>query len=228
VANTKISALASGDPAQNGDLIPVDRAGANFSLTAQSVAALAAPWSASTGQTPGTSKQFTFFPHSDAPLNDTFDMANLGVGYAWVIPVTYSGPSITATRIAARIYCTIAACNVYVGIYDSTGALVTYGKFAAVNAGYQSITVTVSAFTIVPGFYYITFGTDTAGLGAGQCLIVGDVTAQRNALIGSLGTVGYRSLQIVAGAMAISCTSVGSFSADASTLSRTPQLMLLP
>lgn len=37
----KISQLASGNPAQAGDLIPVDRSGANFSLTAGSVAALA-------------------------------------------------------------------------------------------------------------------------------------------------------------------------------------------
>lgn len=38
--STKISALASGNPAQTGDLLPIDRAGANFSVTATSVAAL--------------------------------------------------------------------------------------------------------------------------------------------------------------------------------------------
>lgn len=41
MANKKISALTSGNPAQNGDLIPIDRSGANFKVTAQSLAALA-------------------------------------------------------------------------------------------------------------------------------------------------------------------------------------------
>jgi hypothetical protein len=40
MANTKISALTSGNPAQAGDVIPIDRTGANFSITAGSIAAL--------------------------------------------------------------------------------------------------------------------------------------------------------------------------------------------
>lgn len=49
MANTKISALASGNPAQGADIIPIDRAGANFSLTAASVAALGLASPAFTG-----------------------------------------------------------------------------------------------------------------------------------------------------------------------------------
>ncbi len=41
MANTKISALISGNPAQAGDLLPIDRSGANFSITAGSIAAIA-------------------------------------------------------------------------------------------------------------------------------------------------------------------------------------------
>jgi len=41
MANTKISALTNGNPAQSGDLIPIARAGSNFSITAGSVTALA-------------------------------------------------------------------------------------------------------------------------------------------------------------------------------------------
>lgn len=37
----KISALTNGNPAQSGDLLPIDRSGANFAVTAGSVAALA-------------------------------------------------------------------------------------------------------------------------------------------------------------------------------------------
>lgn len=37
----KISQLSSGNPAQSGDLIPIDRSGSNFAVTAGSIAALA-------------------------------------------------------------------------------------------------------------------------------------------------------------------------------------------
>ena len=43
MADTKISALTSGDPAQSGDEIPIARSGANYKVTAGSVAALATP-----------------------------------------------------------------------------------------------------------------------------------------------------------------------------------------
>jgi len=41
MADTKISALTSGNPAQSTDEIPIARSGANFKITAGSVAALA-------------------------------------------------------------------------------------------------------------------------------------------------------------------------------------------
>jgi hypothetical protein len=41
MSNTKISALTAGGAAQTNDLLPIDRSGANFSLTAQSIASLA-------------------------------------------------------------------------------------------------------------------------------------------------------------------------------------------
>jgi hypothetical protein len=41
MANLKISQLPGGDPAQSGDLLPIARSGANYSLTAAAVAALA-------------------------------------------------------------------------------------------------------------------------------------------------------------------------------------------
>ena len=39
--NLKISQLPAGNPAQSGDILPIDRAGANFGVTAGSIAALA-------------------------------------------------------------------------------------------------------------------------------------------------------------------------------------------
>lgn len=52
MANTplKISQLTSGVPAQSGDLIPIDRAGANFSITVASIAALASQANQVTGE----------------------------------------------------------------------------------------------------------------------------------------------------------------------------------
>lgn len=41
MANLKISQLTPGNPAQSGDLLPIDRAGVNFSISAGSIAALA-------------------------------------------------------------------------------------------------------------------------------------------------------------------------------------------
>jgi hypothetical protein len=41
MADTKISALTPGGPAQSSDVLPIARAGANFSLTAQNIADLA-------------------------------------------------------------------------------------------------------------------------------------------------------------------------------------------
>lgn len=43
MADTKISALASGNPAQSGDELPIARSGANYKVTAGSIAALAVP-----------------------------------------------------------------------------------------------------------------------------------------------------------------------------------------
>ena len=43
MANTKISALTPGTPAQSTDVLPIDRAGANFSLTASDIIGGAAP-----------------------------------------------------------------------------------------------------------------------------------------------------------------------------------------
>ena len=41
MANLKISQLTAGNPAQSSDIIPIDRAGVNFNITAGSIAALA-------------------------------------------------------------------------------------------------------------------------------------------------------------------------------------------
>ncbi len=43
MSNTKISEMANGNPALSADVIPIDRSGTNYSVTAGSVASLAGP-----------------------------------------------------------------------------------------------------------------------------------------------------------------------------------------
>lgn len=43
MGDQKISALTNGNPAQSGDLLPIDRSGANFAVSAGSIASLASP-----------------------------------------------------------------------------------------------------------------------------------------------------------------------------------------
>jgi hypothetical protein len=43
MANEKISTLPSGNPAQSTDAIPIARSGANYQITAGSIASLATP-----------------------------------------------------------------------------------------------------------------------------------------------------------------------------------------
>ena len=52
----KISQLTSGNPAQSGDLVPIARSGANYSLTAGSIAALAIPGNALPNGTTATTQ----------------------------------------------------------------------------------------------------------------------------------------------------------------------------
>lgn len=68
MANLKISALPSGNPAQAGDILPVDRAGTNVGITATSIAALAA---ANGVQIPtaGTTSPSPVYSPNEAPSN---------------------------------------------------------------------------------------------------------------------------------------------------------------
>lgn len=68
MANTKISALPSGDPAQSGDTLPIDRAGSNFAVTAGSIAALGAIILTATVEIDVTANDVVSFDTSDGTL----------------------------------------------------------------------------------------------------------------------------------------------------------------
>lgn len=84
MADTKISALTDGNPAQSGDEIPIARSGANYKITAGSIASLAAGTVTSVAFSTGT----TGLSVSGSPitssgtitLEGTLAVANGGTG----------------------------------------------------------------------------------------------------------------------------------------------------
>lgn len=81
MANTKISALTSGNPAQAGDLIPIDRAGANFAVTAASVA-----------------NQIATIPSAAAATTQTPFNNSTAVATTAYVDANFKGPGITGFR----------------------------------------------------------------------------------------------------------------------------------
>ena len=94
--NKKISQLTDGNPAQSADQIPINRAGANFRITANSIATLAAQQFSNNAQVffPGGGLPITydltgFNTYADANsyvvlvnyISDSFDAANAGILY---------------------------------------------------------------------------------------------------------------------------------------------------
>ncbi|NDG33440.1 hypothetical protein EB118_25720, partial [bacterium] len=76
MADTKISALTSGNPAQSGDEIPIARSGANYKITAGSIASLSST-------PPGGSNTQVQFNNSGAfggSANLTWDGTNVQIG----------------------------------------------------------------------------------------------------------------------------------------------------
>ena len=80
MANTKISALTNGNPAQAGDALPIARGGANFQVTAASVAALALP--ISFPNLPDSANPPTSFQSGITSINAFGDSITSGLGLA--------------------------------------------------------------------------------------------------------------------------------------------------
>jgi trimeric autotransporter adhesin len=88
MADTKISALTSGNPAQSGDEIPIARSGANYKVTAASIAALGG------GGGGTTTYAVTFTNTGGAAAGTTFD----GSVARTIDYSTLGAPSITGTN----------------------------------------------------------------------------------------------------------------------------------
>ena len=128
MANEKISQLTNGNPAQSGDLIPIDRTGANFSISAGSIAALAS----SSGVTSVSLGAPTGFTITGSPVTSSGTLA-------FVMP--------TGWATGALLLGTGAASVASLGIGSTGNVLTVSGGTAIWAAPATSGTVTTVGFT---------------------------------------------------------------------------------
>ena len=136
MANLKISQLSPGAPAVATDLIPIDRAGANFSLQVSDVAAVSAPPIATAGQGyfvgPGL---FNIF----------------GVSVAAAVLVGASGTQVRAFQFYLPAAITIGHVSINVVSGTSTGGTATVGIYNAAGTTklFDSGTISINATAVV-------------------------------------------------------------------------------
>lgn len=160
-----ISGLTAGDPAQSADLIPIDRSGSTFNVTAGSIASLSG--SVTFGETlPGwwmccDGSNYAFDGNAGGFSTGTANLIKW-----WMIRVPYT---IVVKTMSFRY---IGAGSGGVGgmaIYDKTGQtkLVSFDNFAfSGGAGPKTITNSVGgavAVTLPAGIYIVACAQSTTG-----------------------------------------------------------------
>ena len=181
MASEKISQLTPITPALSADIIPIDRAGVNYSLTAQAIANLAS----SGGASFTTAGQGYFWGAGIVIDYSLLPMSEVNVAYT--PPVTYFTQFVLQAGFTIRkvTYCVgspgsnSSGCNLVAGLYDSTGAKVLdTGAFPGVgtgtNNGVLSTTNTLGSPVVLAfGVYYLAWAIDTlppAGVVRGAAL----------------------------------------------------------
>lgn len=134
MANTKISALPAGNPAQTTDQIPVARSGANNQITAASIAALAAGTPLYTGAGWPTLPNLSTTPlfSSNVGSGDT-DLYTVPAGKKAII----FGQAWNSTASSVSFYCQIKLS----GTYFPTVATQSLANTAAASLGLFSVIV---------------------------------------------------------------------------------------
>jgi hypothetical protein len=167
----KISQMTSGNPAQGSDQIPINRSGANFSLTAASIAALAS--------SPSFGGNGAFF-YGPALTEHPFDLTNLAVISTCQLNGSYVSSAGTVILYLFQMLdkFTISKCSEQAndnagghtsafGIYDINGNLVVDGgSFNSLT----SPTVQTNSFspvTLNPGLYWHAQVCNRTGVAAG-------------------------------------------------------------
>lgn len=123
MSDTKISAFASGSPAQNGDVIVVARGGANFKLTLAQVltAGLAATFGATTlGATVMTGPNVSVVARVTSATGDRLRVQPLAAGSGVIVDATNAAESVFATLF-------LRGSSVQVDVSDLTVSRVNIG-----------------------------------------------------------------------------------------------------
>jgi hypothetical protein len=142
-AGQKISQLPSGNPAQSGDLIPIARGSANYSLTAGSISALnaangptgAIQFNAGSGVFEGVTT-FVYVPSTGGISLTTLAGDSFAVGAGTVTVTDYAGNGLTT--IGANGTATLRAAQ---------DVLVTGSESTEMQAGTVNETVTTTGYT---------------------------------------------------------------------------------
>lgn len=165
----KISQLTSGNPAQAGDLIPIDRAGSNFSLTAGAIAALAGSGLTTVN---GVGMLGPGFINGAATTSDQ----NVLIGSNNQVHVYMFTPllSITITKVKWHVSGGANGTKFAFGIYSADGNTKLLDTGAITVAGVPSdYAITVSSVTLNAGTTYFFAQTATGTLAQGPAIGLG-------------------------------------------------------
>lgn len=154
MANTKISALTGGNPAQTGDLLPIDRSGSNFSVTAASVAALGGLTVTSPGCFWGVQIYFKDTGGNGPVSNPGADAVQV---CAFVLPF-----AMTVSKLTFDLAVEAAATHMNIGLYNQTkNKVIDSGAIDSSTPGFKTITLG-SPVALAAGVYWLAWSADDA------------------------------------------------------------------
>lgn len=125
MANTKISALPSGNPALTGDLIPIARSGANYSITPGSIALLAPQGTVTSVTFTGDGTVLSSTPSSAVTTSGTLTAALANAAAKTVLGNTSGSsgaPSYTTNPACTSLTLTDTAANTDFSMSNTTAA----------------------------------------------------------------------------------------------------------
>ena len=162
--SSKISQLASGNPAQSSDLLPIARSGANYSITPGSIAILAQPNATDTGIS-----GFFGGPAANCPTLVVGQAAGWSAtaGYFWVFYLPYA---ITISKATINVSAVSASSSKQfsAGIYPAVAGSTALVK-AAFNVSSGQATgargATFSQVTLPAGWYYFVTTMNATDIG---------------------------------------------------------------
>ena len=166
--NLKISQLNPGNPALSSDVIPIERADVNFSITAGRIAALAP-----TTPPGGSSGDIQF---NNGAGGFAGSLATLTSGGTLTIPAGQSLTVLGTTSFAAGSIAVAALSADTIGLTDSTGLFTVTGSPATLGGS-----LTLSAFAS-QSQNYVLAGPATGGAGAAafRALVAADIPSAAN------------------------------------------------